>query len=199
MLVPDVRVRRTATFPQAKSAAAAEMARGSFGEVAHVELMEQGVCNVVHGNTVNQRAAYVRRLAAVGLTLLAAAVVCAALVGGSTPGANQVSACARSWPGGGGGAHLGGVSPPRGLRWLRGPRGSRCPGCAEHITRWRGCRAFVVAWGHQHRLLTFPCVRCCVVVRACAAAGHLKALLRNWVGFYLRRIFGLFYQLRCLA
>jgi len=96
VLVPDVRVRRTATFPQAKSAAAAEMARGSFGEVAHVELMEQGVCNVVHGNTVNQRAAYVRRLAAVGLTLLAAAVVCAALVGGSTPGANQVSACARS-------------------------------------------------------------------------------------------------------
>lgn len=77
-----------------KSTAVAEMARGSSGEVAHVELMEQGVCNVVHGNTVNQRAAYVRRLAAVGLTLLAAAVVCAALVGGSTPAANQVSACA---------------------------------------------------------------------------------------------------------
>ena len=58
--------------------------------------MEQGGCNVVQGNTVNQRAAYVRRLAAVGLTLLAAAVVLAALVGGSTPEANQVSACARS-------------------------------------------------------------------------------------------------------
>jgi hypothetical protein len=126
--VPDVRVRRTATFPQAKSTAAAEMARGSSGEVAHVELMEQGVCNVVHGNTVNQRAAYVRRLAAVGLTLLAAAVVCAALVGGSTPAANQVSACARSWPGGGGGAHPGCAAPPRGLR---GPRGSRCQAAAR--------------------------------------------------------------------
>ncbi len=72
------------------------MARGFSGEVASVELMEQGVCNVVHGNTVSQRAAYARRLAAAGLTLLVAIVVCAALVGSSAPSASQVNARARA-------------------------------------------------------------------------------------------------------
>jgi len=86
------------------------MARGFSGEVASVELMEQGVCNVVHGNTVGQRAAYARRLAAAGLTLLAAIVVCAALVGSSAPSAGQLAASklysATGWDAiyGGGGA-----------------------------------------------------------------------------------------------
>jgi hypothetical protein len=47
--------------------------------------LEQGVCNVVlQGRTVNQRAVNVRRVVAAGLMLLAAAVVCTAVVDGST-------------------------------------------------------------------------------------------------------------------
>jgi len=58
------------------------MARGfSPRTTTDIQLMEQGVCNVVQGRTVNQRAAHVRRVVAAGLMIFAAVVVCAAVVG----------------------------------------------------------------------------------------------------------------------
>jgi len=61
------------------------MARGfSPRTTTDIQLMEQGVCNVVQGRTVNQHAAHVRRVVAAGLMLFAAVVVCAAVVGSSS-------------------------------------------------------------------------------------------------------------------
>ena len=130
--------------------------------------MEQGGCNVVQGNTVNQRAAYVRRLAAVGLTLLAAAVVLAALVGGSTPEANQVSACARS------GRAAGKVrASVAGAPWAPwAPLSGGGPGALSTLPGRQSvwCRASVVAWAN---MLTFPCLRHCVAVSLCVRARQL--------------------------
>ena len=65
------------------------MARGYDVEAGKIQLVEQGVYNVVQGRTVAQRASYASRIAAASAMLIAAAVVCATL-SGSTSGANTV-------------------------------------------------------------------------------------------------------------
>ena len=73
-----------------ETAGGSDMARGFAADTTEVQLMEQGVCNVVQGNTISQRTTYARRLVAAGVMLLAAVVVCAALVGSNTTSGKQV-------------------------------------------------------------------------------------------------------------
>lgn len=63
------------------------MARGYDVEAGKIQLVEQGVYNVVQGRSVAQRASHASRIAAASAMLIAAAVVCATL-SGSTSGAN---------------------------------------------------------------------------------------------------------------
>jgi len=65
------------------------MARGYDVEAGKIQLVEQGIYNVVQGRTVAQRASYASRIAAASVMLIAAAVVCATLSAG-TSGANTV-------------------------------------------------------------------------------------------------------------
>jgi len=171
------------------------MARGFSGEVASVELMEQGVCNVVHGNTVGQRAAYARRLAAAGLTLLAAIVVCAALVGSSAPSAGQVRARVRAWRC----ARLSQGCPPRRLApappappapWRAlhafhggagGRGGRRAAGRGRRRTQWA-----LQAVDGSVRVALSPCHSVALLLCVGAAVGRLQALLRYGVGRHLR-------------
>lgn len=66
--------------------AAEAMARGYAAEPTDIQLMEQGVCHVVQGRTISQRATYARRVAAASLMLLLAVVACAALAGSTSSG-----------------------------------------------------------------------------------------------------------------
>ena len=54
--------------------------------------MEQGVCHVVQGRSLSQRAAYARRMGAASFLLLAAVVACA-MVMGSGPAGKKVRFC----------------------------------------------------------------------------------------------------------
>jgi len=65
------------------------MARGYDVEAGKIQLVEQGIYNVVQGRTVAQRASYASRIAAASVMLIAAAVVCATLSAG-TSGANTM-------------------------------------------------------------------------------------------------------------
>jgi hypothetical protein len=65
------------------------MARGYDVEAGKIQLVEQGVYNVVQGRTVAQRASYASRIAAASVMLIAAAVVCVTL-SGSTSDASTV-------------------------------------------------------------------------------------------------------------
>jgi hypothetical protein len=62
------------------------MALGYAGEAQGVNLMEQGVCHVVQGRSLSQRAAYARRMGAASFLLLAAVVACAMVMGSGPAG-----------------------------------------------------------------------------------------------------------------
>ena len=62
------------------------MALGYAGDAPGVNLMEQGVCHVVQGRGLSQRAAYARRVGAASMLLLAAVVACATVMGSGSVG-----------------------------------------------------------------------------------------------------------------
>lgn len=62
------------------------MALGYAGDAPGVNLMEQGVCHVVQGRSLSQRAAYARRVGAASMLLLAAVVACATVMGSGSVG-----------------------------------------------------------------------------------------------------------------